>query len=361
MENISIPTLIVDEEKCRKNIRIMAEKARTSGVSFRPHFKTHQSHTIGRWFREHGVKKITVSSLQMAEYFADDGWHDIMVAFPLNVREMETVNQLASRIRLGIIISDKDTLPYLEGHLNNPVDFYLKIDVGTHRTGFDPENQDLIKETINEAVQNSKLKFKGFVSHAGHTYKTNSLNEVQKIYNHGVDALKNLRDQFLPYHPGIIASWGDTPSCSLVPEFEGIDEIRPGNFIFYDLMQYHLGSCDWDHIALCVAAPVVARHKERNEIVVYAGAVHLSKDHYQIPNYGLVFGEVIKFTHKGFERFPKPVYVTRLSQEHGVIDCPDEYWDDFKVGGLMGVVPVHSCLAADLLRDFHSTSGIFLV
>jgi D-serine deaminase-like pyridoxal phosphate-dependent protein len=252
-------------------------------------------------------------------------------------------------------------LPYLEGNLNNLVDFYLKIDVGTHRTGFDPENHELIKETINEAVLNPKLNFRGFGSHAGHTYKTSSLNEVQKIYKQGVDVLKYLRDQFLPDYPGIIASWGDTPSCSLVPEFEGIDEIRPGNFIFYDLMQYHLGSCDWDHIALVVAAPVVARHKERNEIVVYAGAVHLSKDHYQIPNNGVVYRRSNKVYQQRVGEFSKPVYVTRLSQEHGVIVCPDEYWDDFKVGGLVGIAPVHSCLAADLLSDFHDSLGNPLV
>ncbi len=43
----------------------MAEKARINDVVFRPHFKTHQSHKIGQWFRNEGVNAITVSSIKM--------------------------------------------------------------------------------------------------------------------------------------------------------------------------------------------------------------------------------------------------------------------------------------------------------
>ncbi|MCK5222536.1 MAG: alanine racemase, partial [Candidatus Aminicenantes bacterium] len=64
------PTLILDSAKCRKNIRSMLKKAAESEASFRPHFKTHNSREIGRWFREEGVDKITVSSVKMAGYFA---------------------------------------------------------------------------------------------------------------------------------------------------------------------------------------------------------------------------------------------------------------------------------------------------
>ena len=48
----------------------MAAKARSAHVRFRPHFKTHQSLEIGRWFREFGVDAITVSSVGMAAFFA---------------------------------------------------------------------------------------------------------------------------------------------------------------------------------------------------------------------------------------------------------------------------------------------------
>ncbi len=360
MDEIVSPVAVVDEDKCRRNIRHMVAKAKEGGVGFRPHFKTHQSHAIGRWFREAGTEKIAVSSLSMAEYFAKDNWQDILVAFPVNVREVNKINELASRLRLGILISDADILNTLEEKLVNCVDFYLKIDVGSHRTGFDANDQTLIETAIKKAVQNPHLRFKGFVAHAGHTYQITSLNDVQKIFIKGSETLTKLKEYFRKDYPGIINSWGDTPSCSLMNEFPGIDEIRPGNFVFYDLMQYHLASCDWDHIAMVVATPVVARHLKRKEIVLYGGAVHLSKDSIELDD-KVVYGEVVRFADNGWEPFPKPIYVNRLSQEHGIFYCPDEYWEEFSPGALVGVVPVHSCLAADLLRNYYEiTEGIFL-
>ncbi|MBW6478868.1 MAG: alanine racemase [Bacteroidales bacterium] len=360
MDEIVSPVAVVDEDKCRRNIRHMAAKARKAGVDFRPHFKTHQSHAIGRWFREAGTEKIAVSSLSMAEYFAKDNWQDIMVAFPVNIREVKKINELSSYLRLGILISDADILEVLEEKLVNLVDFYLKIDVGSNRTGFDPDDKILLERVLKKATRNPHMRFKGFVAHAGHTYHISSLNDVQKIFIKGAETLTELKDYFRKDYPGIIASWGDTPTCSLMNEFPGIDEIRPGNFVFYDLMQYHLASCDWDHIAMVVATPVVARHQQRNEIVLYGGAVHLSKDFIEMDD-KIVYGEVVRFVNKGWEPFPKPIYVNRLSQEHGIFYCPEEYREEFSPGTLVGVVPVHSCLAADLLRNyFEINEGVFL-
>ncbi len=77
----------------------MAQKAKAHNLIFRPHFKTHQSAEIGNWFKDEGVNKITVSSVQMAEYFAESGWKDILIAFPVNIRETEQINRLASKIK----------------------------------------------------------------------------------------------------------------------------------------------------------------------------------------------------------------------------------------------------------------------
>jgi len=70
LDSIQKPTLVLDKERCLRNIRKMAEKANKHNLHFRPHFKTHQSIEIGRWFRDFGVKAITVSSVEMAQYLA---------------------------------------------------------------------------------------------------------------------------------------------------------------------------------------------------------------------------------------------------------------------------------------------------
>ena len=69
MNKISSPYLLIDSNKVRENLEGMVLKAKESNTELRPHFKTHQSKIIGSWFKESGVKAITVSSLKMAEYF----------------------------------------------------------------------------------------------------------------------------------------------------------------------------------------------------------------------------------------------------------------------------------------------------
>ena len=101
---ITTPTLLLNEEVCRRNIKNMADRARRNSVTLRPHFKTHQSHEIGNWFREEGTEKITVSSLRMAQYFARDKWKDILVAFPVNILEIDRINRLSGEINLSLLV-----------------------------------------------------------------------------------------------------------------------------------------------------------------------------------------------------------------------------------------------------------------
>lgn len=350
MEDIVSPTLVIDEDKCRRNIRHMADKARKAGVAFRPHFKTHQNLTVGNWFREAGTEKIAVSSLDMAALFARDGWQDIMVAFPVNIREINAINELAGQVDLSIMIADTDVIPFLRDNLTHAVGFYIKLDVGNHRSGFLPDDVAVLHDVIRHTGSSPMLRFKGFVAHAGQTYHTHSLNDVHKIFSKGSKSLVAVTESFRQYYPSLISSWGDTPTCCLENDFEGIDEIRPGNFVFFDLMQYHLASCDWEQIAVAVAAPVVSRQTSRKEVVLYGGAVHLSKDSFALQDNDAVYGEVVTFSAKGWERFPEPLYLQRLSQEHGIFSCPDEHMHLFAPGELAGIIPVHSCLTADALK-----------
>ena len=106
------PTLLINEQIVRKNLKSMAEKAQRNGLTLRPHCKTHQSHTVARWMRDYDINSITVSSIRMAQYFAEDGWDDITIAFPVNVLEVDRINQLAEKIKLNIIVESAETVKH---------------------------------------------------------------------------------------------------------------------------------------------------------------------------------------------------------------------------------------------------------
>jgi D-serine deaminase-like pyridoxal phosphate-dependent protein len=344
---ITAPTLLVDEKKCRANIRKMTAKAKKNKLIFRPHFKTHQSHEIGNWFRKEGVTKITASSLSMASYFAEDGWDDITVAFPVNVLEMKTINRLASAITLNLLVESVEAVELLAKGAKAKLNVLIKLDIGTHRTGMNPDKIDEIQAVISAIDNASKLTFTGFLCHAGHSYGCRSEEEIMAVHQTSMAMLGNLKKSF----PDAFISYGDTPTCSIAESFPEINELRPGNFVFYDIMQLQIGSCKEEEISIAMACPVVAKHPERNEVLIYGGGVHFSKDRME-ENGHAVFGYVVADKGKKWgERIPD-IYVAKLSQEHGIIKAPKEWIESLKIGDVVKVLPVHSCMSMDLLREY---------
>lgn len=354
---ISVPTLILDEQKVRGNIARMTQKVRGLGLAFRPHFKTHQSAAVGEWFREAGVDRITVSSLRMATYFAKAGWTDITNAFPVNILEMSRINELAGSVKLKLIVENTEAIEALGQQLDHPVGLFIKLNAGNNRTGLLPTNMEEITTLVRLIKNFDKLSFAGFLGHAGQTYRARGKEEIINIHQASLRSLQPVIDHFRADYPDLIFSYGDTPSGSTATNFPGVDELRPGNFVFYDLTQATIGSCTLDDIAVAMACPVVSKHPDRQEVVVYGGGVHFSKDRLE-RNGKTTYGQPVKWTDDGWEVIDDgQSYVRKLSQEHGVVRLSPELFRDTNIGDVMGIVPVHSCMTADLMKAYQTLEG----
>ncbi|MGV6830514.1 MAG: alanine racemase [bacterium] len=349
---ITQPTLLVDEHKCKANIAFMAARAKSLGVDFRPHFKTHQSLEVGRWFKEYGVTKITVSSLSMAQYFAAE-WNDITVAFPVNILEISTINELAAKIRLNLLVESTDSLQYLAKHLKHKVRFYIKVNIGNQRAGVLPEDDTTIKAMLEISENSAHLHFLGFLGHAGQTYGCRGKAAIQAAHDAASAQLVAVKNRYEAQYPNCIASYGDTPSCSVADNFEGIDEIRPGNFVFYDVMQTQIGACSDAQIAVAMACPIVAIHEAKNELIVYGGGIHLAKDRIEV-NGKVIYGKVVQLTKDGWSKPLADCHVKKISQEHGVLQLTEATLKDYKVGNIIGVLPIHSCMTVDVMRSYQT-------
>jgi len=351
------PTLLIDKEKCLNNIRLMKQKADRNKVLLRPHFKTHQSAEIGGWIRNEGVSAIAVSSISMAKYFADNGWSDITVAFPVNINEIDEINELAGRINLNLLVENDEGVDCLASRLKFEVNIYVKIDAGYHRTGILVNAHGTIKNLINKINRSSLLRFKGLLVHNGHTYKARSKEEVVAIHNRSLDELKPLKANLLESNIDAEISIGDTPSMSILDNLDAVDEIRPGNFVLYDVMQAALGSCGLSDIAVALACPVVAKHADRLEIVIYGGAIHLSKDFITGKDGKPMHGNVIQLNQGPWTDVVGNTFVKSLSQEHGVISADARFFNEIHVGDFIGILPIHSCLAVDLMSEYFTVEG----
>ena len=341
-----MPQLLLDKVKCLRNIEKMASKARANKLSFRPHFKTHQSLEIGNWFREFGVSKITVSSFKMAAYFARAGWADILVAFPFNPVEVENLKRLSGKIKISILVDNIEILPFLE-QIENEVSFYIDIDTGYGRTGVISENFEQIESIIQGSRKNRQLLFSGFYCHAGHSYKAASQNERDTIHQKAISDLKNLKDQFHEYSPMVL--YGDTPNCSTRNNFPGIDEMTPGNFVFYDLFQHSIGTCKMEEIAVVLACPVAGKYPEDKRILIHGGAVHFSKESILVEGKP-VYGQMVEQTKNGWIPAAGVHYISEISQEHGILKNCRDIINAGRIGDVICFLPVHSCLTANLMN-----------
>ncbi|MDZ7719185.1 MAG: alanine racemase [Balneolaceae bacterium] len=339
------PFLVLDSKRCKRNIKRMAERADHANCVFRPHFKTHQSQTIGGWFRDAGVSGITVSSVSMANYFIDDGWDDITIAFPFFRQQTKALKKIEHQASLRLFINSVEDLKFLNKELSKPFKFFIEIDPGTGRSGISHKDVDLISQLIDESDKQELSVFHGFYVHDGRTYTATSKNEIQKIINPTIDILCDLKSKF----PEAVISMGDTPSASTSGRLGELDEMTPGNFVFYDFMQVQIGSCTLDDVALYSILPIAQKIPDAGRTILHGGAVHLSKEFLQSNNLKN-FGQIINYSPNS-NISKTDLFISAISQEHGTIQGIPE------VSEKVWVCPIHSCLTANLYRQYFTIEG----
>jgi D-serine deaminase-like pyridoxal phosphate-dependent protein len=355
---LSAPALLVDETRARANIAAMCAKVKASHTSLRPHFKTHQNVGVGRWFREAGIRQATVSSYAMAVQFADDGWDDLLIAMLVDPGDLTRLAALGRRLaerngRLGLLVDTPEAARAVASAVEWPNSIHMKIDTGYGRSGIDWEDVQRIRETAAAA------DFTGLVTHAGHSYRT-PRDELKAL--HGTTAGR-LHAVAVAAGQDLLLSVGDTPTCATVDLLVGVDEVRPGNFVFFDVMQLVAGVCGPRQLALAAACPVLAVDEARGRLVLRGGAVHLGKDPALVGG-APIYGCLGTLAEGGFDLVLPEAAVTQLTQEHAVVEVPRERWDDLaaglRPGDLALVFPSHSCLACHQHGHLRTTDGAYL-
>jgi D-serine deaminase-like pyridoxal phosphate-dependent protein len=141
--------------------------------------------------------------------------------------------------------------------------------------------------------------------------------------------------------------------------------MTPGNFVFYDLFQYSIGSCTADEIAVAMACQVAGKYQDGRKLLVHGGAIHYSKE--SLPPPGWVedhvtggqpfFGQVVYLEDTGWFLPSTAIYLTAISQEHGILERSGDFFDSVNIGDTIHILPVHSCLTANLMGAYKTPDG----
>jgi D-serine deaminase-like pyridoxal phosphate-dependent protein len=342
LAHVKTPAFLVDRNIVEQNCARMREKARASGVAFRPHVKTHKTVEIARMQHGGALGPITVSTLAEAEFFAEAGFEDITYAVPIAPEKLDQAAALARKIEtLNLLLDSDAALQALEEH-GGKFDVFLKVDCGYHRAGVNPDSPVSVR--LAQAIAGSpSIRFNGLLTHAGHSYDARSVDEIRRVAAQETGALTRFRSKLSM--PNLTRSAGSTPTMSVVDRFENVDEVRPGNYVFYDAFQATIGSCARADVAVSVLATVVGSYPERGQAIIDAGALALSKDlgpNHLDPKFG--YGIVCDLDLR-----PLPMRLVALSQEHGKLEASSPP----AVGTQLRVMPNHSCLTAAMYDTYH--------
>lgn len=341
------PSLVLDIERVQRNAERIRDIALRNNVRLRPHIKTHKCVEVARIQTEGFDGSVTVSTLAEARAFAENGFSAITYAVPIERGKFgEAVEILRGGTKLNLLTDDTDTVAALDraaGDAGVKFDIFVKIDCGYHRCGVEPHTTEAvdIPRKISDATN---LKFAGILTHAGHSYNCGSRDEVVEIARQERDIMVAHAERLRSMSINVpTVSIGSTPSITHVDHLEGVDEIRPGNYIFFDGFQATLGSCTFEDTALTVLASVVHRDASRRKLIVDAGAIALSKDRGAVElDASCGYGRVLDL-----DGSDTGMRVTSVSQEHGQMVAPDDaVFDRFRVGDRLRILANHSCLTA---------------
>ncbi|MDP2334763.1 MAG: alanine racemase [Reyranella sp.] len=345
IDDLPTPSLILDRAILRRNLKRMSERLANAGVTLRPHLKTAKSVQIGRMAVEGHDGRITVSTLAEARYFADGGFKDILYGVGIVPAKLPAVTALR---RQGVnlrVVTDNLAVANAIAAAASSGDMFsvlIEIDSGAGRAGLPfPALPGLLEiaQTLHAAPG---VELAGVMTHAGHSYHQSTPDGIAAVAEQErraiVGAAEKLRAAGIPCS---IVSAGSTPTAVHARDFTGITEMRPGVYVFNDLDQEFIGSCGSGDLALSVLASVIGHYPHRNQLLIDAGALALSKDisaqEFQ-PKVG--FGTLAGVLASGMA-------VVECSQEHGFVgaDSPLPY-AKLPVGARVRVLPNHACITA---------------
>ena len=349
LTELRTPAVLVDEMRVGRNIERMQLAVSSRGRRLRPHAKTHKSPELARRQLARGAVGICCAKIGEAEVFADAGIEDIRVPYPIHPVNADRVLALLDRTHLSFIVDHLDVARGWSAALSargREADVLVKVDVGFHRCGIDP-SQPGAAQFVRTVAELPGLRLRGLLSHAGHAYGAASDSEASAIAAAEARTLRSLAQQVA--HLGVPIeeiSVGATPTARFSVDQEGITELRPGNYVYFDRTQVALGSATWDDCALSVLARVVSR-PAADRVILDCGSKTLTTDLARggaLPGYGAVFSAT------DASMPDDSLTIERLSEEHATVrvrsnECP------LAPGDLVRVVPNHSCVISNLVDD----------
>jgi len=344
VSDLDTPALIIDLDVMERNLSRMAEYTRQHDLRLRPHTKTHKIPALARRQIDLGAAGLTIAKVGEAEVMLGANPPDLLLAYPVvGSRKLDRLMEVARRAAVTVSL---DSLP-VAGQLSRAateagveIGVLAEVDVGLGRVGVAPDAVVALAQAINRLPS---LRYRGIAFYPGHIKKLDdagfqALNSLSKLLT---DVIADLERAGLA--PEIV-SGGSTPTMFHSHEVAGMNEIRPGTYIFNDRNTVFSGACSFDDCAASILATVVSTAKP-GQMIIDGGSKTFSSDQPAAGYNG--FGQVVEA--------PGAVF-TKMNEEHGFVDITGAE-RGFAVGDRVRVIPNHICVAMNLHECVYGVRG----
>jgi len=342
--DIETPVPLVDLDRLAVNLDRMAAYAALHQLALRPHVKTHKSSRIAAEQMRLGAVGLTCATpreLQVMSEVTDD----IFLAHPPLGAKIRRVMAFARDVQLRVSVDSHTAIEELGAACrqhNQTVDVLVEVDFGMKRMGVsDPSDAVRLAGAIR---RQPGLRYRGVCFYPGHIRQSVTQQEglIEILSGDLHSVLAELDHAGLPAE---VVSGGSTPAAFRMHLIPGLTEIRPGTYVFNDRDTFSMGACAWDDCAITVLATVIS-DAVPGQVVIDAGAKALGREPIRAQE-GRGYGAVLDHPE---------VNVSRMSEEHGILDLSDSHWQP-KVGDQVRIVPNHACIVTHLFDAMLGVRG----
>jgi len=346
VSELETPAVVVDLDVMERNLSRMAEYCQRQGIKLRPHTKSHKIPDLAKRQIESGAIGITVAKIGEAQVMLDSGITDILIAYPLvGLGKATRLAELAERADITVSLDSLEAAQAISEQVtarNGKVGILAELDVGFGRCGVANENELL---TLAQKISVLPgLEFRGLMFFPGQfvvgpTARTALLGEVNDLLGRVQEAFEQAG------WPLATVSGGSTPTAYDAHHFRGVNEVRPGMYIFNDRNMEGIGVAGIEDCALSVIVTVVS-NSVAGRAIVDGGSKTFSSDRY-LAGDGRGFGLVKEDPEAELES---------LSEEHGHLNIRRSV-HRYRIGERLTVIPNHACSTVNMHDEIYGVRG----
>ncbi len=333
--SLDTPSVVVDVDIVRANIRRFQAYADANGFKVRPHIKTHKLPLVADMQIGAGAIGITCQKVSEAEAMVagSSAITDVLITYNIvGAKKLARLAALARKVRLSVVADSAEVVDGLSAAFAGeatPLRVLVECDTGANRCGVGtPEDAAALAKRIAVAPG---LAFGGLM-----TYPPAGGEAAVQDFMVRAKALIEADGLTVP----TITS-GGTPTMMHAAEAPIVTEYRPGTYVYNDRSLVARGACGWDDCALTVLATVVSV-PAANRAIIDAGSKALTSDLLGLTGYGHVLGR-------------DDLAIDQLSEEHGRLVSTGP--TGLKVGDRLRIVPNHACVVTNMVDEVYLISA----